>query len=453
MEVTIRTKSGVGTTPLYTRIKVDGQSVWTNLLMKVEVEKWNKASVTPQKKQNFLDKLGYSKKLNDIEYAIKELRKRHRLTKETLDKAVKDVVLVERREEFKKQIELKEFVEQRSSKNVKNYVIKHIENISNGTLRTVSGMKYAKNSIKNWKQFKRVFIEFYDERPFTWDEISKTTVDRFLSFLENKGYKKSVWVKSIEYFKTIVRKAEEEHIHSNTSAKKVFRRPVLREQDKIKEIYLSKEELEALYEMELDGFEEQVRDVFLIGCYTAQRFSDYSKINSSCIGTTASGTKVIRLVQKKTKSPVVVPILDDKLEVLLKKYDYNVPNIIDVSLNRAIKRICENLSEKVPSLAKKEKTLLTKVEKEAEAKARKEGKELFEYDEFGNVVKPRWILVSSHTARRSAITNMYLSKKYSTPQMMSVSGHKSVEMFNQYIKLSLDEIADGVASSTADGMF
>ena len=39
-----------------------------------------------------------------------------------------------------------------------------------------------------------------------------------------------------------------------------------------------KEELEALYDMELTGLEEKVRDVFLIGCYTAQRFSDYSRI-------------------------------------------------------------------------------------------------------------------------------------------------------------------------------
>ena len=86
-------------------------------------------------------------------------------------------------------------------------------------------------------------------------------------------------------------------------------------------------------------------------------------------------------------------------------------------------------------------------------KARAKGKELFEYDEQGFPVKPRWELVSSHTARRSAITNMVLSNKYTRPQMMSVSGHKTEKTFNDYIKLGLDEWADNIASSSKDGLF
>lgn len=64
-----------------------------------------------------------------------------------------------------------------------------------------------------------------------------------------------------------------------------------------------------------------------------------------------------------------------------------------------------------------------------------------------------WALVSSHTARRSCITNMVLSKKFTIQQMMSVSGHKTPEMFNRYVKLSLDEVADNVASAACDGLF
>ena len=227
----------------------------------------------------------------------------------------------------------------------------------------------------------------------------------------------------------------------------------MREEDKAKEIYLTKDELSAVYEMKLYGLEEKVRDVFLIGCYTAQRFSDYSRIDEHCIGTTSKGNRLIRLLQVKTKVPVVIPILDPKLETLLEKYNYNVPNLSDVVFNRYIKEICHRLSETTPSLAVMERTKLNKKETQRETKARKSGKEIFEYDEQGFPVKPKWELVSSHTARRTAITNMYLSGNYSIQQIMSVSGHKKEKTFKNYIKLSLDDYADDLASVSADGLF
>lgn len=205
--------------------------------------------------------------------------------------------------------------------------------------------------------------------------------------------------------------------------------------------------------MPLSGFEEQVRDVFLIGCFTALRYSDYSRIEESNIGITHSGTKVIRLRQEKTAGTVVMPIMDERLESLLKKYDYNVPKICDQNLNRTIKVICKRLSVTVPSLQKKERTVLTLKERRAEKEAKKRGEVLYEYDEQGYPIKACWELVASHTARRSCITNMYLSKKFTVPQMMSVSGHRTETLFYKYVKLSLDEYADSVASAAVDGLF
>ena len=119
------------------------------------------------------------------------------------------------------------------------------------------------------------------------------------------------------------------------------------------------------------------------------------------------------------------------------------------AFNRTIKEVGEKLSKSVASLAKKERTLLKKQEKEAE----KRNQCSFERDKYGNVLKPRWQLISTHTARRSGITNMYLSGKYTVQQMMSVSGHKDQRTFLDYVKLSMDELAEGVAKSCCDGMF
>ena len=57
--------------------------------------------------------------------------------------------------------------------------------------------------------------------------------------------------------------------------------------------------------MKLESFEELVRDVFLIGYYTAQRYSDYF-ITEDSIGVTSRGVRVIRMEQQKTQNLVVI---------------------------------------------------------------------------------------------------------------------------------------------------
>ena len=58
------------------------------------------------------------------------------------------------------------------------------------------------------------------------------------------------------------------------------------------------------------------------------------------------------------RAPELEPELRDlmynRFTELLKKYDYNVPEVLDQSLNRTIKEICKRLSDTVPSLGKKE---------------------------------------------------------------------------------------------------
>jgi hypothetical protein len=68
----------------------------------------------------------------------------------------------------------------------------------------------------------------------------------------------------------------------------------------------------------------------------------------------------------------------------------------------------------------------------------------FMRNDDGDVIKYRYDLVTSHTARRSGITNLYLTGLFDTVQMMSISGHKDQRTFFDYIKLSSDEIADKI---------
>ena len=454
LKLTIRTVKSEGNAPLFTKIRAGKQVLWVNLLMNVDVAKWKVVANSAVKTKNYLEKVGHYSKISDIECALRELKFHNMLSKDTIEEAVRNIVFADVRERIAKGRELAKAVEMRKNNNVKSFLIRYVDDINKGVVRSSNGEKYSPNSIKNWNQFKRVFLAFYERMPFEWEDINQVITDSFITYLEEDcGYMRATNERYIALFRTIVRVAEKKGIHTNHTAKSVFHVPPVREQDKAKEIYLTKEELLALYDMSLDGLEEQVRDVFLIGCYTAQRFSDYSRIDESCIGTTPKGTRVIKLEQVKTKTKVVIPILDTNLETLLKKYDYNVPSLNDVVFNRYIKEICRRLSETVPSLAVKERTILNKKELIRQQEARKEGIELFEYDYQGYPIKPKWELVSSHTARRTAVTNMFLSGKYNTGQMMHVSGHKKEKTFYNYIKLSLDEFADNVASASGDGLF
>ena len=218
------------------------------------------------------------------------------------------------------------------------------------------------------------------------------------------------------------------------------------EDDKAKEIYLTAEELQALYEQPLSGEYDIIRDIFLVGCYTCQRFSDYSTLKEGNFTKTSKGTKVVKVIQQKTKNAVVIPILNDNLMRIAKKYNYNMPERSDVELNRTIKSVMKIVAEKVPSLRKLEVTRLTM----KEIKKEEDGKVKWRRNKDGNVVKPRYELVTSHTARRSGITNLYLSGKFDTFQMMSISGHKDQRTFMDYIKLSSDELADSIAQKMRD---
>ena len=299
---------------------------------------------------------------------------------------------------------------------------------------------YTPNTCKVWSNLLGILKRFIQIYPFTWKDINKVLADRFVSFMEKDGYMVTSINKYIVCFKAMIQNAMDQELHNNLIALRAFSKKKIQETDKAKEIYLTKAELQALYEMPLEGLKDKVRDVFLVGCYTCQRFSDYARLEQENFTTTAKGTKVVRIVQEKTGNDVVIPILNDNLLHIAAKYGYDIPKINDVILNRYIKQILKELSSTVPSLARKERTLDNERTRKGKTRAC-----LFERDNKGNVIKPRYELVSSHTARRSGITNLYLSGNFDTYQMMSISGHRDEKTFYEYIKLSSDEVADSIA--------
>ena len=300
--------------------------------------------------------------------------------------------------------------------------------------------RYSAGTVKAWYSFMKLYDGFDRKHRFTWDMVNREFVTKFLAYMEKQGYMVTAQNKYLVTLRALVGYAYTDGIHNNDRATKCFSKKKIEERDKAAEIYLTESELQALYEMPLTGLHEQVRDIFLVGCYTCQRVSDYNNISKDSFTTTAKGTPIIRLIQQKTRTEVKIPIMNPYLQAICEKYNYNIPSVIDVIINRYIKQILKELSEKVPSLALKVPTKLTMKQKQNLAN----GKIEIEHNDKGEVVMPRYNCVTTHTARRSGITNMYLSHKYTIVQMMHVSGHKTQKTFMDYIKLSSDEIADEI---------
>ncbi|WP_373136366.1 phage integrase SAM-like domain-containing protein [Bacteroides sp. HPS0048] len=332
-----------------------------------------------------------------------------------------------------------------------NFLNRFCEEIKSGN-RLNGHNRYAPGTVKAWFSFRKLYDQFDRKHRFTWYQIDRAFVTKFFVFMEKNDYMVSAQNKYLVDLRAIVNYAYLDGIHDNDRAMQYFSKKKIEDDDKAIEIYLTETELQALYEMPLSGKQDEVRDIFLVGCYTCQRVSDYNDIDKDCFTTTAKGTPVILLIQKKTRNEVKIPIMNPNLKAICEKYSYNLPSVVDVILNRYIKDILKKLSETTPSLGKKVTTKLTMKQKQLE----ENDKLVVERNEKGEVIMPRYNCVTTHTARRSGITNMYLTHKYTIIQMMHVSGHKTQKTFMDYIKLSSDEIADeidAIANGTKSEVF
>ena len=452
----LRTKKEKGTASVYLRVQKRNPKL--NILVcskvSVDIQQWDKVTQDVAKWNDYCktqDGRKVKETLDSISSAIDNLISQGIYDKARIDEVVEDVVFRKERERQRIQEEeerqeqerlrlIKEQEEEARKADVILFLENFLEGIKNGRIKN-GAENYTLNTCKVWSNFLGILKRFIQISPFTWKDINKALADHFVSFMEKNGYMVTSINKYIICFKAMIQNAMDQELHNNLIALRAFSKKKIQETDKAKEIYLTKAELQALYEMPLEGLKDKVRDVFLVGCYTCQRFSDYARLEKENFTTTAKGTKVVRIVQEKTGNDVVIPILNDNLLHIAEKYGYDIPKVNDVILNRYIKQILKELSSTVPSLARKERTLLTMKEREKE----KQGLVSFERDNKGNVIKPRYELVSSHTARRSGITNLYLSGNFDTYQMMSISGHRDEKTFYEYIKLSSDEVADSIA--------
>lgn len=310
----------------------------------------------------------------------------------------------------------------RGRESLTDYIARYVREMENGTRLNIHKLRYGYSTVKNYKGFIIQFDEFCKARRKRYDfnDIDIKFYDDFVAYFTAKDYSINTIGRHVKELKIIMRAAREEGLHDNgTIENRKFR--VLTAE--VENIYLTESEIKAIAALDLSGDKHKdiARDIFLVGCYTAQRFSDYSTINEGNIRMLESGQRVIDLKQQKTGNHVVIPIRPE-LQAILDKYGDQLPKSYEQKVNKFIKEVAREagIIEKIE---------ISYVEK-GEQKTR---------------IVEKCDLVKTHTARRSGATNMYLAGIPSIA-IMKITGHKTEKEFMKYIKISEEQNATELMS-------
>jgi site-specific recombinase XerD len=160
---------------------------------------------------------------------------------------------------------------------------------------------------------------------------------------------------------------------------------------------------------------DQVRDLFIYGCWTGLRISDWKKVGRANFRQKPEGL-YIEIATMKTKTPVLIPVVP-QVEAIFNKYDYSLPDLTPQHFNRIIKEVCR---EAIPD------SYFTRI-----------------YSKAGQRHTERahkWKFISSHAARRSFASNMF-EKVGSAYAIMQITGHVSEKDFFIYVDLERDKVA------------
>lgn len=341
----------------------------------------------------------------------------------------KKVTLMEWIESFIEQCESGERLKRKSTKNVTAGTIKTYR----GTLAQLKAYQEKRHRIID---FEDVTLDFYDDwRKFFLEKKSKKG--------EARPYSPNTIGKHVKNLKIFLYAAKDMKLTTNSdfesarfSADSVDVENVYLTDERVQQMYETDFEDEAVIErlMRLAPSDEErgvlkdqltrrtpkllneAKDIFVVGCLTGQRVSDYKRVNEKMIRTLSDGNEYLYLQQEKTDKWIYIP-LDIRVRAILQKYGGRLPHIYDQDLNERIKVIGRLLGWR----------------ENAGIRERHGQMEVPTQKKFYECIK-------THTARRTFATNAY-KRKISLSSIMVITGHSSEKMLRKYLKLDNEERA------------
>jgi integrase len=264
--------------------------------------------------------------------------------------------------------------------------------------RTYYFMKEYEKARNNGKEldFEDITIDFYSD---------------FTAYMQTLNLSINTIGHKIQTLKIWLNEATDKGINQNKQYKNQRFKVTSEHTDSV---YLTVEELEQLYNTDCQSERlERVRDMFLIGAFTGLRFSDFTDITRDNIkGST------LYVEQHKTMGRVAIP-LHRIVTDIWNKYGERLPKpISNQKFNTYLKEVC-----KLAGLDSSEQKNMTK--------GGLRHKQIFK----------KYELITSHTARRSFATNLYLSG-FPAISIMQITGHKTEKAFMSYIRVTPEQHAE-----------
>ena len=248
----LRTKRPSGEATLYTKIRRNGMQMYICTGIRVDIQEWNKAQKSLSAMQRY-EKTEEGSKVHDLQMkvmkAIDVLYADNKINSKD-DKAVIEQALSSivngTVEKIQQDIRA-------NSKRTKAYVLGFYEyffdGISDGSIRHGNNAEYSAGTIQVWKTF-GVYLREYCKKDILFDEIDKAFADRFTLFLQKKGFMPNTINKNVTCFRKLCNLAAMEGYNKNAVSLKVWKDRTVKEAEKRAEIYLTDEEIDAMYDME-----------------------------------------------------------------------------------------------------------------------------------------------------------------------------------------------------------
>ncbi|MDQ6763081.1 MAG: site-specific integrase [Bacteroidota bacterium] len=278
----------------------------------------------------------------------------------------------------------------------KKKVSKSTINVFHETLRYLEAFEIYKGKKITFESFT---YEFYDELIdfLTYEYVS-------YRYKNLQGLKVNTIGKTIKHLRLFLNDRMRRKIipHMDISMFKTM-------EEQADAIYLNTDEIARIFEIDLSqNLQLEVsRDLFVLGCYTGLRFSDFSVLRLEDIR-----NNMLYKKQQKSDHWVIIPLREHAKNILTNKFKDGVPKISNTGFNDALKQIGK----------------LAEINEPIKFSYKKGNRKI-------GVCKPKYEWITSHTCRRSFCTNEFLA---GTPVelIMKISGHKSLKDFYKYIKVT-----------------
>ena len=373
---------------------------------KINPKDWNsKAGQARKTIEGFAD---FNSKLDKIQSACKDIHTT--LTKEnsfTVDNL---------RVKFKEYLDkLNNRKRDKPKSETKTYT--NLSDFATDYIKSVETIK-KKNTLLQNRQTLGLLIAFETKKrkKITFEKVDLDFYNDFNDYLsQDKGYAVNTVGKHIQNIKLFLNEATERGLNTKFDFKsKRFKTT----SESVESIYLSEGELMKIYKHDFSKHKklEHTRDLFIIGCFTGLRFSDFSQLKTENI---KDGQ--IKVKTQKTGETVVIPVHNTVKEIL-KKYAHTAKGLPRPFSNQKMNDYLKDVGEKV----------------ELDAPI------LHTHTKGGLKVQtstPKFKLITTHTARRSFATNLFKSG-FPAISIMKITGHKTEKSFMKYIKISQEENAN-----------